>query len=180
MHERGVHLWIGFHGALLPTLVVLAAAGCGASSAAPTVDDVAAVLDDWHAAAAAADEERYFGHFASDGVFLGTDDSERWTIAEFRAYAHPHFSQGQGWTYLPRDRHVLFSDDGSLAWFDEKLDNEQYGRVRGTGVLRRTDEGWKLVHYSLSFPIPNDVTLTVAQIVRGGEAQRIASNPAGR
>ena len=30
--------------------------------------------------------------------------------------------------------------------------------VRGTGVLRHTDDGWKLVHYSLSFPIPNDVT----------------------
>jgi len=167
MHERRVRLWIGCRGSLLSTLVVLATAGCGASSVPATVEDVAAVLDDWHAAAAA-DEERYFGHFASDGVFLGTDDSERWTVAGFRDYAHPYFSQGRGWTYLPRERHVLLSDDGRLAWFDEKLDNEQYGRVRGTGVLRRTDEGWKIVHYSLSFPIPNEVTLTVAEFVRGG------------
>lgn len=160
-----------FLGALLLTVAVPAVAGCGASSAPPTVEAVAAVLDDWHAAAAAADEERYFGHFASDGVFLGTDDSERWTVAAFRAYAHPRFSEGRGWTYVPRDRNVRFSSDGRVAWFDEKLDSESYGRVRGTGVLRRTDEGWKLVHYSLSFPIPNDVTLAVVQIVRGGQGQ---------
>ena len=167
MHERDVHRWFDVRDALLWTLAALTTAGCGASSAPPTVEDVAAVLDDWHAAAAAADEERYFGHFASDGVFLGTDDSERWTVAEFRDYAHPHFSQGRGWTYLPRERHVLLSPDGSMAWFDEKLEHETYGRVRGTGVLRRTDEVWKLVHYSLSFPIPNEATLTVAEIVRG-------------
>ena len=159
---------VRFLGALLLTAAVLAVAGCGASSAPPTVEAVAAVLDDWHAAAAAADEERYFGHFASDGVFLGTDDNERWPVAAFRAYAHTRFSEGRGWTYVPRDRNVLFSSDGRVAWFDEKLDNESYGRVRETGVLRRTDEGWKLVHYSLSFPIPNDVTLAVVEIVRGG------------
>src|SRR5580692_1603200 len=51
--------------------------------------DVAAVLDDCHDAAANADEARYFGHFAPEGVFLGTDASERWDVAAFRAYAHP-------------------------------------------------------------------------------------------
>ena len=61
-----------FLGVLLLTVAVPAVAGCGASSAPPTVEAVAAVLDDWHAAAAAADEERYFSHFASDGVFLGS------------------------------------------------------------------------------------------------------------
>ena len=170
MHEQGPRGRI--LGALPLTFVVLAAVDCGAPSAPPTVNDVVAVLDDWHAAAAAADETRYFGHFAPDGVFLGTDDTERWTVPEFRAYASPVFSEGRGWTYVPRDRHVSFSNDGRLAWFDEKLDNERYGRVRGTDVLRGTDEGWKVVHYSLSFPIPNDVTLRVAEILRESEAER--------
>ena len=160
-----------FLDALLLCSTVLAVAGCAASPPAPTIESVAAVLDDWHAAAAAADEERYFGHFASDGVFLGTDDSERWTVAAFRVYAHARFAEGQGWTYVPRDRNVGFSTDGRVAWFDEKLDNESYGRVRGTGVLRHTDDGWKLVHYSLSFPIPNDVTRAVVETVRGAEGQ---------
>ena len=37
---------------------------------------VAAVLDDWHQAASVADEARYFGHFAPNGIFMGTDATE--------------------------------------------------------------------------------------------------------
>ena len=39
--------------------------------------DVATVLDDWHQAASVADEARYFGHFAPNGIFMGTDATER-------------------------------------------------------------------------------------------------------
>src|SRR5262245_16848788 len=60
--------------------------------------EVEALLDDWHNAAAQADEERYFAHLAEDAIFLGTDASEGWTKEEFRAYAHPHFASGKGWT----------------------------------------------------------------------------------
>ena len=45
---------------------------------------------------AASDEERYFAHFADDAVFMGTDATERWDKAAFRAYAHPHFAKGKG------------------------------------------------------------------------------------
>ena len=76
---------------------------------------VSAVLDDWHSAAAAADEARYFGHFARDAVFLGTDATERWTVEEFRRYAHPHFAKGKAWSFRSVSRHVSFSADGSLA-----------------------------------------------------------------
>ncbi len=131
---------------------------------------VSRVMDDWHQAASVADGARYFGHFAPDGVFLGTDDSERWTVEQFRAYAEPYFSKGQGWTYLARDRHVMVSADRSMAWLDEKLDNEAYGRLRGTGVLRRTDGRWRIVHYSMSFPIPNGTTREVVALVKGGKA----------
>jgi hypothetical protein len=37
--------------------------------------------------------------FAPDGIFIGTDATERWTVAEFKAYAKPHFDKGRGWTY---------------------------------------------------------------------------------
>ena len=140
--------------------------GC-AGAPAPEKDAVARVLDDWHAAAAEANEERYFGYFAPDGVFLGTDAGERWTVDEFRAYAHPHFAAGRGWTYAPSDRHVMFSADGRMAWIDEKLDNEKYGQLRGTGVLRYAGGRWKLTHYSMSFTIPNEITLDAVAVIRG-------------
>ena len=44
---------------------------------------IGAVLDDWHQAASVADEARYFGHFAPNGVFMGTDATERWTAAQY-------------------------------------------------------------------------------------------------
>jgi hypothetical protein len=115
------------------------------------------VLDDFHLAAAQADEARYFGHLAANAVFLGTDGSERWEKEAFRAFAHPHFAQGKGWTFTPRDRHLTFSTDGRVAWFDEALDSATYGACRGSGVLEKTKEGWKITQYNLSIPIPNDL-----------------------
>src|SRR5581483_3168759 len=96
--------------------------------------EAAATLDDFHAAAAAADGARYFGHFAADGVFLGTDATERWTLDEFRAYAKPHFDAGKGWTYHAKDRHVSVDTKGAYAWFDELLENAKLGTCRGSGV----------------------------------------------
>jgi SnoaL-like domain len=116
---------------------------------------VAAVLDDWHAAAAAADEARYFRHFTPDAVFLGTDGTERWTAEEFRRYAHPYFVSGSAWTFKPAGRHIAFSPNGSVAWFDEALDTPNLGPARGSGVLVRIKGAWKIAHYNLSVPIPN-------------------------
>ena len=128
--------------------------------------EAASTLDDLHRAAAEADEARYFGHFAPDGVFLGTDASERWTVEAFRAYAHPHFQAGKGWTYRVAARHLDVSSDGSHAWFDEALTNEKLGVCRGSGVLRRAQGAWQVVQYNLTIPIPNDLALEVAERIR--------------
>jgi ketosteroid isomerase-like protein len=123
----------------------------------PREASVASVLDDWHAAAAAADEARYFGHFAEKAVFLGTDATERWTVEGFRRYAHPYFAKGKAWSFKPVERHVAFSPDGAVAWFDEKLDTPNLGPSRGSGVLTKVGGDWKIAHYDLSVPIPNDL-----------------------
>ena len=134
---------------LLARLLLAPSGGASAQAA------VAAVLDDWHAAAAAADEPRYFKHFAPDAVFLGTDGSERWTLGEFRSYAHPYFGMGRAWTFKPSSRHVSISRDGAVAWFDEALDTPNLGPARGSGVLVKIKGDWKIAHYNLSVPIPN-------------------------
>lgn len=115
------------------------------------------VLDRFHRAAASADGETYFAQMAEHGVFIGTDASERWSKAAFAGYAMPYFDKGRGWTYVPRDRHVQYSADGKVAWFDELLDNQKYGECRGTGVLERTVEGWQIVQYHLTIPMPNEI-----------------------
>lgn len=136
-----------------------------AAPSTATVREVEAVLDDWHAAAAEAKEERYFAHFAAEGVFLGTDATERWTVEQFRAYARPHFAKGKAWTLKPRDRHVNLSADGKTAWFDERVDSPKYGEGRGTGVLVRQGSAWKIAHYNYTVPIPNDKFLEVLKLI---------------
>lgn len=117
---------------------------------------VSAVLDDFHEAAAAADEERYFAHFANGGIFLGTDATERWTVEEFRAYAHPHFENGRAWTFHPTRRAIDLNADGNIAFFDEDLDTEGLGPARGSGVLVREDGVFKIAQYNLALTIPNE------------------------
>jgi ketosteroid isomerase-like protein len=129
---------------------------------------VARTLDDFHDAAACADGRRYFAHFAPEGVFLGTDGAERWDVAAFRAYAHPHFAQGKGWSYRATERNITLAPDGDVAWFDEALTNDSYGPCRGTGVLRRIDGAWKVAQYNLTIPIPNELAKTVVGMIRKG------------
>ena len=147
----------------------MGASAPGAINAAVESAAVGRVLDDFHAAAAAADFDRYFGHFAADGVFLGTDATERWTVAQFKEYARPHFRPGGGWTYRPRGRTVSFTVDGRTAFFDELLDNAGLGETRGSGVLVREGGEWKVAQYNLSIPIPNALADTVVGLIRKEE-----------
>ncbi len=133
------------------------------------------LLDDFHAAAADADLDRYLGHFTDDAVFMGTDDWERWPIEEFRDYVAQRFEGGTGWTYVPRDRHLSFDSTGNTVWFDEIAVSPRWGRFRGTGVVLRTDLGWKVAHYSLTALVPNERFADVSAVAQDGFAEREAA-----
>jgi len=127
--------------------------------ATPSPDDdraaIAAMLDDFHDAAASSDEERYFAHFTEDGVFLGTDATERWGVAAFRTYAHPHFAAGRGWVMRSIRRDVVVR--GDVAWFDEDLETRNLGPARGSGVVERGAGGvWRIAQYNLAITVPNE------------------------
>ncbi len=148
------------------------------ASGAGARGEIDRVLDDWHGAATSADYERYFGHMAPDGVFMGTDAAERWSVAEFQAYARPRFESGKAWSFTAHDRHVEFSETGEAAWFDEALATPHLGACRGSGVMTRRGSEWKISHYNLSIPIPNDLASNVVRQIeehgvkrRGGSAE---------
>ncbi len=143
-----------------------ASVSSSASVPASARDSVSRVLDDFHDAASHADYDRYFAHFAREAVFLGTDATERWTVREFRVYAKRRFDAGDGWSYVPRVRHVYVSGDGNTAWFDEILHNDHYGTTRSSGVLVREDGAWKIAQYHLTIPIPNDLADRVVKMIR--------------
>ena len=58
----------------------------------------------------------------------------------------------------------IISQDKTYAWFDETL-VAGFGPARGSGILIKTKDGWKIQHYDLSMTIPNEVSKQVKDIV---------------
>ncbi len=121
------------------------------------------LLRDIHLAKSEADGERYFGHFAPDAIALGTDRSERFTLAALRALVGPYFARGQGSTSIPIEQHVYLSPSREMAWFEELVERKHLGRMRGTGVMRKVDGVWKLAHYNLVILVPKVMTEDLAR-----------------
>lgn len=156
---------------ILIGILVCCVAGCASTPLRHSIIDdfekvtVNGVLTSWHLAADQGLYEFYFDQMTDDAVFLGTDASERWTKEDFMGYAREPFSDGNGWTYTQIESHIMLDADGSTAWADEILENEKYGILRGTSVLRKVNDRWKIAHYSLTFLVPNEKAGEVVEII---------------
>ena len=139
---------------LFLAVLALPLAGAQAQNAK---EDVSAVLDALHRNASEANFEGYFGLYADNAVFLGTDSSERWPLEIFKDYTRGRFADGTAWTYHMLERHIYLSPDENVAWFDESLTNENLGLTRGTGVLVKSGDKWLITQYNLTIPVPNDL-----------------------
>lgn len=126
-------------------------------------NEINVVLNDWHKAASAANFNDYFSALTDDSIFIGTDATENWNKTEFEAFAKPYFDKGKAWNFTPIERHIYFSEDKKTAWFDELLDT-QMKICRGSGILVKINNTWKIKHYVLSMTIPNDNTDEVVKI----------------
>lgn len=118
--------------------------------------NVAKVLDDLNVYAAKTDYKNYFDLFATESTFIGTDATEVWNKKEFMEWAKPFFDKGSAWNFTSLKRNISFSADGKYAWFDEVLDT-QMKICRGSGVLEKIGNQWKIKQYVLSATIPNAV-----------------------
>jgi ketosteroid isomerase-like protein len=136
-------------------------------SAKPQVAEaeVARVIDDWHLAASQSDEERYFSFMAVNAVFIGIEETERWTRDTLRVALRPDFQSRQMWAFKSSDRRISISANGDAAWFDELLDwrGQQF---RGVGVLIKVGNSWMISQYMLSIPIPKKALPEVFEAVR--------------
>jgi len=112
-------------------------------------------LNNWHKAASEANFEGYFGVMDSISIFIGTDASENWDLNKFKSFSKPYFDKGKAWSFETLERNVYVNDSGNFVWFDELL-NTWMGTCRGSGVLEKKENSWKIKHYVLSVAIPND------------------------
>ncbi len=116
------------------------------------------LLRDVHLAKTEGDGERFFGLFAPRAVVLGTDRAERYSVAAWRAIFGPYYARGgRRPVTIPIEQHVYFSPDGEMAWFEELVERQNLGRMRGTGVMARVDGAWKFLHYNFVLVVPAEL-----------------------
>jgi len=125
--------------------------------------EVISMLDSFNTAAANADYKTYFNFFTDYAVFTGTDATERWDKKEYMIWAKPYFDKKRTWNFTSLERHIYIDPPGTHAWFDELL-NTQMKICRGSGLLVKEANGWKLMQYILSTTVPNEVLDSVIKI----------------
>jgi hypothetical protein len=113
------------------------------------------MLDAWHKSASEAEFDSYFKSMSKSSVFIGTDASENWKKKDFKVFSKPFFDRGEAWNFKSLERNVYISANGNTAWFDELLETWM-GVCRGSGVLSKKEDVWKIEHYVLSVTIPNE------------------------
>jgi len=128
--------------------------------------DIDKTLNSFHQAASEANLHQYFALLTDDAVFLGTDATERWTKTEFKHFVEPLFNKGHGWTYKTLERHITVNKKNNSAFFDELLENKNYGLCRSSGLLYKTEAGWKIAQYNLSVPLPNKIANEIVEQIK--------------
>ena len=129
--------------------------------------DINSFIDEWHQDAANVDREAYFDKIDEEGIFIGTDATEIWTKQEFYDWAEPQFVDGgKAWDFKAIDRNIYFGKKSKYVWFDELL-SFSGGTLRGSGVLVKRKKEWKIAHYVLSLPVPNEKFKAVLDAMGG-------------
>ncbi|BBM87569.1 nuclear transport factor 2 family protein [Candidatus Uabimicrobium amorphum] len=128
-------------------------------------NDLHTFLDAWHHAAAVADEKKFFGSMDKDSIYIGTDATERWSKDVFQKWCQFAFARKSAWTFIPLERKLYFSESSKIVWFDETLDTWM-GICRGSGVLERKNDRWKIKHYHLAVTIPNELITEFTDLVK--------------
>ena len=179
VEQNGRAMWSHLRFAATVILALVTAAGCAnsqpdAARPAPLTEAeftarINAFVDEWHQDAAHA-RPAFFDKIASDGVYIGTDKTERWPREAFREWAKPAFARPTAWAFTPLHRNVRFSPDRSFIWFDEQV-RSSMGILQATGVMRPAAATFEIVHYQLSIAVPNEVIPQVTGTIKAFESK---------
>ena len=137
-------------------------------TAQKSLPEINQFIDRWHLAASEANAAVFFGSMADNSIYIGTDARERWTKAEFVSFAKPYFDQGKAWDFKPYDRDLHVTSDDQVVWFSELL-TTWMGVCRGSGILTKAPQGWKIEQYHLSVTVPNDLIKDFIALVENFE-----------
>tara|TARA_Y100000385_G_scaffold8148_1_gene8641 strand:- start:497 stop:958 length:462 start_codon:yes stop_codon:yes gene_type:complete len=119
------------------------------------IQELNQLLDKWHQYATDANFNAYFDFTTDDFIFLGTDPTERWGKKEFMTFSKPYFDKGEAWDFKCTERNWVLDYSKNMIWFDETL-NTWMNTCRGSGILLKVNDDWKLVYYNLTVLIENE------------------------
>ncbi len=139
---------------------------------------IAAMLDSFNVAAANADFERYFNFYTENATFNGTDATENWDKKAFMEWAKPYFDKKRTWNFSAVKRNIYFGSQDGIAWFEELL-NTQMKICRGSGVVVKENDEWKVAQYVLSTTVPNSIIDTVIKL-KAAEEDSVILTMAGK
>jgi ketosteroid isomerase-like protein len=128
------------------------------------------VIDHWHKAAADADFDTYINLMTTDAVFIGTDATENWQLAEFKRFAKPYFDRGKAWSFTSIERNIYTAN--GVVYFDELL-STQMGVCRGSGILKKENGSYRIAHYVLSIAVPNENVESLTEMKKEWDTQYI-------
>ena len=131
------------------TLLLLLAAGNTVSAG----DTPGSTLDALHRAGAAADHNAFAAELTTDTMLLGLAGDQRWEGPDVDEALQRYFSGGGTWTFQAQEREIKLSPGGTLAWFSESLADSGSTDGWGSGVLVKTDSGWRVAQYHLTPPV---------------------------
>jgi hypothetical protein len=96
--------------------------------------------------------------FTSDALFVGTDDTEQWTLGQLERAL---LESTEGWTMRHTEEGFTIRAVGDridMGTFYEVVVHEKLGTMRGSGTIIKDEDGkWKIAQYVLSFSVPNEV-----------------------
>jgi hypothetical protein len=146
--------------AVILFLSILVCFSCANSKTVKTAEEaiqkeVNTIIVNWHKAASDANFNNYFGAMDSTAVYIGTAAEEIWTKEEFANFSKPYFDKGKAWSFTTLERNIYMNEAANTVWFDELIATWM-GTCRGSGVLEKTGDIWKIKQYVLSVSIPNE------------------------
>ena len=147
-----------------------------ATNTATSKKEIGSMLDSFNIAAANAEFSQYFNYYTEDATFNGTDATENWDKKAFMIWAKPFFDKKTTWNFKSLKRNIYFGKYDDIAWFEELL-STQMKICRGSGVVVKQGNQWKVQQYVLSTTIPNDQLDTIIKIKTAIEDSIMATLP---
>ena len=118
--------------------------------------------------AAIGDSVGFFSRMTEDALYLGTDETERWTRTTMGKDLGKFFNGKKAWHFIAYNRIYTALDDKNTILFDESL-KTWMGPCKSTGMLRKVKGKWLISYYNLNVAVSNAVVKDYLKLLKEGE-----------